>query len=130
MGLDMYLAGVRERGGQKAETVENVCQLGYWRKHWGLHTELVNRFAGGMEAYDQRHFVSVRLSPDALRSIVAAMESGEMETLPKLPGYDPGLARLYREQTECDLDIFKHALAWLEAAGDGEKRSVYYEAND
>jgi hypothetical protein len=69
-----------------------------------------------MDEYKKTHILSVKLSASQLQTAIAAIRAGEI-------GREPG------QSVGEDLAIFMNALAWLEAS-EGEKRAVYYEAND
>ena len=122
MGLDMYLTGTRyfcnpgrTRGERKAELID----LGYWRKHPDMHGYIVKSFAGGVDECQE-----IDLSADHLRKVIAAILA---DALPKTTGFFFGVSD-GTEKAE-DLQIFREALAWIEADDAIAWRSIAYRAS-
>lgn len=123
MGLDMYLTGERysmkprKRGDRKSEQYH----LGYWRKHPNLHGYIVQTFADAVDECQE-----IELSAGRIKQIIEAIKNRQ---LPETTGFFFGTSDDTDEQIGCDLQIFKDALKWLEAAEPDVWRSVTYRAS-
>jgi hypothetical protein len=131
MGLDMFLYGVKHAGYDDREPlvdgfrrVQQVLELGYWRKHPDLHGYIVQNFAGGND-----NCKPIDLNAEQLKLIRNAVYKNR---LPHVEGF------FFGESQERDrkptLEILDRAIEWLEgrgaaAANGNEYRSAYYEAS-
>jgi len=121
MGLDMYLRGhkftptctdTHKRPIVDGYEVESIdLTLGYWRKHWALHTYIEDHY----NPNDDR---KISLTADHLREIAEVIE---MEHLPE----GDSEFQLQPEQIAKTIKTLKDAAAWLDR-DDGFWRDVTY----
>jgi len=123
MGLDMYLTGEkyfrgpRNRGDRTSEQYD----LGSWRKHPNLHGYIVNTFANGVDECQE-----IELFADRIKQIIRAVRDRQ---LPETTGFFFGTSDDSDSQVEEDVQIFEHALQWLETEEQGVWRSITYHAS-
>ena len=91
----------------------------YWWKHPNLHGFIVGRFAQGDDSCQK-----IELSISALQKILQAVENA---VLPQTTGFFFGVSD--GSEAPGDFDIFREAIAWLEAKDAEAWRSVYYQAS-
>ena len=130
MGLDMYLNGQKyfytadgecSQGAEEIRKTGETYRLGYWRKHPNLHGFIVETFAA--ENDDCR---PVELDAKGIRLI---MKTIRQRKLPHTTGFFFGQSEGDKEETQCDLETFAAALAWLEADEPRVWRSINYQAS-
>jgi hypothetical protein len=124
MGLDMYLNGNKyfmDRATEKHPKKAEIYELGYWRKHPNLHGYIVQTFAEGVD--DCRE---ISLSREAIIDIMGALLN---RRLPPTTGFFFGASENTQEEMQQDLEIFRHALAWLDTEERGMWKSISYEAS-
>jgi hypothetical protein len=115
MEIDACLTGTISKPG---DTEHRFCSnFGLWRKHWGIHTYVVKNFGGGMEKYNEQHFIDVPLTAGNLREIIDAIEQGKIRAQ---AGSDSSV----------DLSAFRRALVWVEQPSEYVTRFVSYSGND
>jgi len=139
MGLDMYLRGhkftptctdTHKRPIVDGYEVESIdLTLGYWRKHWALHTYIEDHY----NPNDDR---KVYFTADHLREIAEAVETDHLREIAEvietdhLPEGDRQIAKtiefqLQPEQIAKTIKTFKDAAAWMDR-DDGFWRTVTY----
>lgn len=135
MGLDMYLRGERfyryEKNPKDAKgrpIVEEIIDLGYWRKHLNLHGYIVLTFAENVDECQK-----IPLDREGLLNIKQAINE---ENLPETRGFffgsSPKPGDEYFDETKTrDLQIIEGAIAFLDEADtdDATYRSVYYQSS-
>ena len=128
MGLDMYLRGhkftptctdTHKRPIVDGYEVESIdLTLGYWRKHWALHTYIQDHYNPRDDLPSHREIRKVHFTADHLREIAEAVET---EHLPE----GNSEFQLQPEQIAKTIKTFKDAAAWMDR-DDGFWRDVTY----
>ena len=128
MGLDMYLRGhkftptctdTHKRPIVDGYEVESIdLTLGYWRKHWALHTYIQDHYNPRDDLPSHREIRKVYFTADHLREIAEVIETDH------LPEGDSEF-QLQPEQIAKTIKTFKDAAAWMDR-DDGFWRTVTY----
>ena len=128
MGLDMYLRGhkftptctdTHKRPLVDGYEVESIdLTLGYWRKHWALHTYIDDHYNPRDDLPSHREIRKISLTADDLREIAEAVETDN------LPEGDNEF-HLQPEQIAETTKTLEDAAAWLDR-DDGFWRDVTY----